>query len=42
MEDIKSFFKKDNFIVDVGIELLEVSPGYAKARFSTSLIFHIA
>jgi acyl-CoA thioesterase len=32
MEDIKNFFKKDNFIVDVGIELLEVSPGYAKAK----------
>jgi acyl-CoA thioesterase len=32
MEGIKDFFKKDNFIVDVGIELLEVSPGYAKAK----------
>jgi acyl-CoA thioesterase len=32
MEDIKNFFKKDNFITDVGIELLEVSPGYAKAK----------
>lgn len=32
MEEIKNFFKKDNFIVDVGIELLEVSPGYAKAK----------
>src|SRR5512138_1724135 len=32
MDDIKNFFKKDNFIVDVGIELLEVSPGYAKAK----------
>lgn len=32
MEDIKLYFKKDNFVVDVGIELLEVSPGYAKAK----------
>jgi acyl-CoA thioesterase len=32
MEDIKSFFKKDNFAVDVGIKLLEVSLGYAKAK----------
>lgn len=32
MEDIKSFFKKDNFVANVGIELLEVSPGYAKAK----------
>jgi acyl-CoA thioesterase len=32
MEDIKNFFKKDNFITNVGIELLEVSPGYAKAK----------
>ena len=32
MEGVKDFFKKDNFIVDVGIELLEVSPGYAKAK----------
>jgi len=32
MEDIKKFFKKDNFIVNIGIELLEVSPGYAKAK----------
>jgi acyl-CoA thioesterase len=32
MEDIKNFFKKDNFITNIGIELLEVSPGYAKAK----------
>ncbi len=32
MENIKKFFNKDNFIVNVGIELLEVSPGYAKAK----------
>ena len=32
MEEIKHFFKKDNFVVSVGIELLEVSPGYAKAK----------
>lgn len=32
MEDIKRFIKKDNFATNAGIELLEVSPGYAKAR----------
>lgn len=32
MEDLKRFFKKDNFAANSGIELLEVSPGYAKAR----------
>lgn len=32
MGDIKSFFKKDNFAADLGIELLEASPGYAKAK----------
>jgi acyl-CoA thioesterase len=32
MEDIKRYFKKDNFAANSGIELLEVSPGYAKAR----------
>jgi acyl-CoA thioesterase len=32
MEDLKQFFKKDNFAANSGIELLEVSPGYAKAR----------
>ena len=32
MEDFKNYFKKDMFIVNVGIELLEISPGYAKAR----------
>jgi acyl-CoA thioesterase len=32
MENIKRFFKKDNFAESSGIELMEVSPGYAKAR----------
>jgi len=32
MEDLKEYFKKDNFTVNLGVELLEVSPGYAKAR----------
>jgi acyl-CoA thioesterase len=32
MEDFKDYFMKDNFIVNVGIELLEISPGYAKAK----------
>lgn len=32
MEDFENYFKKDNFIVNVGIELLEISPGYAKAK----------
>jgi acyl-CoA thioesterase len=32
MEDLKKFFKKDKFAAHTGIELLEVSPGYAKAR----------
>jgi len=32
MEDIKRFFKKDSFAASSGIELMEVSPGYAKAR----------
>jgi uncharacterized domain 1 len=32
MEDFKNYFKKDNFIANVGIELLEISPGYAKAK----------
>jgi acyl-CoA thioesterase len=32
MEEIKRFFKKDNFAANSGIELLEVSTGYAKAR----------
>ncbi len=31
MENIKEFFKNDNFAALSGIELLEVSPGYAKA-----------
>ena len=32
MEDFKNYFKNDMFIVNVGIELLEISPGYAKAK----------
>lgn len=32
MENVIQFFKKDMFAVSSGIELLEVSPGYAKAR----------
>lgn len=31
MENIKEFLKNDNFAAISGIELLEVSPGYAKA-----------
>ncbi|MGI5992340.1 MAG: PaaI family thioesterase [Methanosarcina sp.] len=31
MRNIKEFFKKDKFAAISGIELLEVSPGYAKA-----------
>ncbi len=34
MEEIKRYFKKDNFAANSGIELLEVSPGYAKARMN--------
>jgi acyl-CoA thioesterase len=32
MEDIKSFLKRDNFSNLVGIELLEVKPGYARTK----------
>jgi acyl-CoA thioesterase len=32
MEDLKRLFKKDKFAAYTGIELLEVNPGYAKAR----------
>ncbi|KKH48162.1 PaaI family thioesterase [Methanosarcina sp. 1.H.A.2.2] len=32
MEDLKRLFKKDKFAAHTGIELLEVTPGYAKAR----------
>lgn len=32
MEDLIRFFKKDKFAAHAGIELLEVTPGYAKAR----------
>jgi acyl-CoA thioesterase len=34
MENLKRYFKKDNFAANSGIELLEVSPGYAKARMN--------
>jgi acyl-CoA thioesterase len=34
MEDIKSYFKKDQFANRVGIELLTVSTGYAKAKMA--------
>ena len=34
MEEIKRYFKKDKFAANSGIELLEVSPGYAKARMN--------
>jgi len=32
MEDVKNFFKNDTFAEHVGIELLEVSKGRAKAK----------
>ncbi|MBT8762725.1 PaaI family thioesterase [Desulfohalobiaceae bacterium Ax17] len=32
MENIKKFFKNDRFAEHVGIELLEVSKGYARAK----------
>ena len=32
MEDFKNYFKNDIFIVDIGIELLVISPGYAKVK----------
>lgn len=32
MEDYKKYFKKDKFASLAGIEILEVSPGYAKAK----------
>lgn len=32
MKSFRNFIKKDNFVANVGIELLEISPGYAKAR----------
>ena len=32
MEEIIQFFKKDKFATSSGIELIKVSPGYAKAR----------
>ena len=34
MENLKRYFKKNNFAANSGIELLEVSPGYAKARMN--------
>lgn len=35
MEDFKNYFGKDNFITNIGIELLEISPGYAKQRWKS-------
>ena len=32
MEKYKEFFKSDRFAANAGVELLEVKPGYAKAR----------
>ena len=32
MEKVVEFFKRDKFAEDVGVELLECSPGYAKAQ----------
>jgi acyl-CoA thioesterase len=32
MEDVKNFFKNDTFAEHLGIELLEVSQGWAKAK----------
>ena len=32
MEKWKEFFKADRFAVYAGVELLEIKPGYAKAR----------
>lgn len=32
MEDVKTYFEKDNFAKMIGAELVEVSHGYAKAR----------
>jgi len=32
MESVKQFFKKDQFAARCGIELLEVSPGWARAK----------
>lgn len=32
MEELKKFFKKDRYAAHSGIELLEVGPGYAKAK----------
>ena len=32
MEKYKEFFKADRFAANAGVELLEVKPGYAKAR----------
>jgi acyl-CoA thioesterase len=34
MENIKEYFKRDNFAAISGIELLDVSPGYAKATMN--------
>ena len=32
MEKYKEFFKADRFAANAGVELLEVKPGFAKAR----------
>ena len=32
MEKYKEFFKADCFAMNAGVELIEVKPGYAKAR----------
>lgn len=32
MEKLKEFFKADRFAMNAGVELLEVKPGFAKAR----------
>lgn len=32
MEQFKEFFKADRFAANAGVELLEVKPGYAKAK----------
>ena len=34
MQSIKDYFKRDKFAAHSGIELLEVAPGYAKARMA--------
>ena len=36
MEKYKEFFKADRFAAHAGVELLEVKPGYARARMLVS------